>query len=121
MADTEKPGPEQSKTTASASPPPAVDAIVAAAPAPSAPAPSKGGDEGEQTTTEVQARPEREPKPGDYFRVFTYAKPFDVACFVAAALASGCAGVVSGPAPASCSRGALREYYQRLLLTSPSR
>jgi len=96
MADTEKPDSEQFKTTASASTPPAVDAIVAA-PALAVPAPSKGGEEAEETTGKVKARPEREPKPSDYFRVFTYAKLFDVACFVAAALASGCAGVVSSP------------------------
>jgi len=71
-------------------PAPVVDAIEPA------PAPPASSQEGEQTTAKVRTRPEREPKPADYFRVFTYATPFDVACFVAAGLASIGAGIVSG-------------------------
>lgn len=96
MADTERLDAEKSKATAWAgtgAPPTTVDAF----PAPAAPALSKTPDEEEEASTKVNAKPEREPKPADYFRVFTYAKPFDVACFVAAALASGCAGVVGAP------------------------
>ncbi|KAK0701257.1 multidrug resistance protein [Lasiosphaeris hirsuta] len=65
---------------------PAVDVIE---PAPLPPVPK---DE-EQTAATVKARPEREPRPADYFRVFRYAKPLDVACFIAAALASSGAGI----------------------------
>ncbi|KAK4164700.1 ABC transporter [Cladorrhinum sp. PSN259] len=70
-----------------ATPPPAIDAIE---PAPAGP-PSLKNEE--QTAAKVKLRPEREPKPADYFRVFTYAKPFDVACFIAAGLASSGAGI----------------------------
>lgn len=98
MADPEKPDP--SKATA----PPVDDAIEAA---PEAPTSSKPD---EQAAAKVRQRPEREPKPADYFRVFTYATPFDVACFVAGGLASAGAGIVSiairpecrGPAANHC-------------------
>lgn len=71
-------------------PAPTVDAIEPA------PAPPASSQVDEQTAAKVKTRPEREPKPADYFRVFTYATPLDVVCFVAAGLASIGAGIVSG-------------------------
>ncbi|KAK3360687.1 P-loop containing nucleoside triphosphate hydrolase protein [Lasiosphaeria hispida] len=65
---------------------PAVDAIEPTS------SPSASKDE-EQTAATVKAKPEREPRPADYFRVFRYATPFDVACLIAAALASSGAGI----------------------------
>jgi len=88
MADAERA--ELPKTN----PAPAVDAI---GPAPALAAASSKDDE--QAAAKVKTRPEREPKPADYFRVFTYATPFDVACFIAAGLASSGAGIVGGTIP----------------------
>jgi len=93
MADTA----ERTEKSGAVSVPPAVvvDAIEPVpadhASPPEAPSPNHQ----EQTAAEIKARPEREPKPADYFRVFGYAKPFDVACFIAAGLASSGAGIVS--------------------------
>jgi hypothetical protein len=87
MADPEKAARALPKTN----PAPAVDAIE---PAPALPASSPAE---EQTAAKVKTRPEREPKPADYFRVFTYATHFDVAYFIVAGLASIGAGIVSGP------------------------
>lgn len=81
--------PEKSEQP-TAAPEAAVDAIE------SAPAVHASTNMNEETVSKVKQRPEREPKPADYFRVFTYAKPFDVACFIAAGLASCGAGIVSG-------------------------
>lgn len=101
MADPDNP--DQSKTAA----PLAIDAIE---PAPARPASSK---DDEQTAAKVRQRPEREPKPADYFRVFTYATPFDVGCFVAAGLASSGAGIVSNAIAMALSRFANRGHVGR--------
>lgn len=55
---------------------------------------------GEKETTHQAAQPEREAGWGDYFRVFTYAKKWDFALMVGAAVASIAAGVVSPHNPA---------------------
>ncbi|KAJ4297091.1 hypothetical protein N0V88_004008 [Collariella sp. IMI 366227] len=49
-------------------------------------------EDGQDVAKVAKARPEREATPGDYFRVFTYAKPLDYVLLAAGAIASMGAG-----------------------------